>query len=291
MSTRLLAIVFFAGVLHGAFAGEKADLSAESLRVNFSKARKLLNSQSALNSISSERVMKTEFGTPTHRGVELKSADLTLTMDPATGQILSIEKKAETENSSLPTINTNQAENIARSLVRQLGLKIDSGMRLINRGFDSSTGRWGIAWEKQIDGYPFPEETVFVLFNDRDRSIAIFRDRTTDLKCSTKPIIEENTARMSAEHCVNYLLPEMFGEHYEIGGITQGKLQVVYPNRRYVSQDGLEGTGLQEAELQPRLVYSFDLTFRYTGTSSLRISTAPIAIWVDALTGNVIGGL
>jgi hypothetical protein len=286
-----IVVAIYATFLFHAAADRESKLSNESLRSRFSEVRGLLSRQGTLKSFGPEKVIRTEFGTPTRRGVDLKSDDLDMTVDPVTGRILSIETKAATKQGNAPGMNEEQAEDMARSLVRKIGSKVDARMKVIHRGFDASTGRWKVAWERMIDGYSFPEETIFVSFNDSDWTIVSFRDRTTDQGCSTKPVIDEKTARAAAEGRITDLLPELFGEHYEIGNVTQGKLQIAYPNERYVQQDRSEGPGASETGPQPRLVYSFDLTFKYTGTATLRKTTPPMAVWVDALTGAVIGGL
>ncbi len=291
MQAKLIIVAIYTSFLFGTVADGESKLSSESLRGRFLEVRGLLSRQGDLKSVGSEKVIRTEFGTPTHRGVDLKSDDLDVTVDPVTGRILSIETTVVVNQGNAREMNEEQVQDAAKSLIQKIGAKVDSSMKVIHRGFDVSTGRWKVAWERRIDGYPFPEETIFVSFNDKDRSIASFRDRTTDQGCPTKPIIEEKKAKASAELRVKALLPELFGEHYEIATVTQGKLQVVYPNVRYVPQDRLEGTGSSETGPQFRLVYSFDLTFKYTGTATLRKTTPPIAVWVDALTGDVIGGL
>jgi hypothetical protein len=196
----------------------------------------MLSSQGALKSVGSEKVMRTEFGTPTRCGVDLQSDDLDITIDPITGRILSIETTAVAKPVTTSGMNEVQAVDAAKIIVQKIGSKVDHGMQLIHRSFDAATGRWKVAWEKRIDGYPFPEETVFVSFNDRDQKIVSFRDRTSDQVCLTKPVIEVKNARASAERLIRNLLPDLFGEHYEIANITQGKLQVVYPNRQYLPQ-------------------------------------------------------
>lgn len=291
MRVMSIVVAIYAALFFPAVTDGESKLSNESHRSRFSEVRGLLGRRGALESVGPEKVIRTEFGTPTRWGVDLKSDDLDMTVDPVTGRILSIKTKAATKQGNAPGMNEEQAEDMAKSLIRKIGSKVDAGMRVIHRSFDASTGRWTVAWERMIDGYPFPEETIFVSFNDSDRAIVSFIDRTTDHGCSTKPVIDEKTARAAAEGHIRDLLPELFGEHYEIGNVTEGKLQIVYPNGRYVQQDCSEGPGASETEPQPRLVYSVVVTFKYTGTATLRKTTPPMAIWVDALTGAVIGGL
>ena len=287
----IILIAIFAALVFRAVADGESKLSSETLRRSFSEVRGLLDTQAALKSVGHEKVIRSEFGTPTHRGVELKSDDFNMTVDSVTGRILSIETISVTKEQDSPGMNEKQAQDTARSLVQHLGVKIDSRMVLIHIGFDVSTGRWRVAWQRRVDGYPFPEETVFVSFNDRNRRLTSFRDRTTNRRCATKPVIDEKRAMASAEVRIMDLLPELFGAHYEIANITQGSLQVVYPNGRYAPQDDSERKGTSETWPQPRLVYTFVLSFKYTGAATLRKSTPPIAVWVDALTGDIVGGL
>ena len=286
-----LVISIYAALTGGAVGGGDNKLTSESMGIRFSDVRIMLNKKGPMNYVGPVIEMRTEFGTPIRQGLCLKSDDLGITVDSASGRILSIESVATSNIEGGPTLNEKQSEKIGKMLVRKIRPLDDSEMTVIYNKYDVSTACWKITWERMADGYPFPEETIFVSFDDKARSMVSFRDKATDNRCPTTPIIEEKIAWAAAEHCVNALLPEMFGEFYEIDGVPQGKLQVVYPNGQYVFQARRVGAGPSAVRPQPRLVYSYDLSFRYTGTATLRRATYPVVVWVDALTGDVVGGL
>ena len=115
----------------------------------------------------------------------------------------------------------------------------------------------------------------------------------TTKTCPTAPVIEEEKARAAAERRIKPLIPRMLGEQYAIASMGRGSLLVVYPNANFSPRGTLRGKekASQDMGLQPRLVYSFDATFKYTGTAALAICAPPVQVWVDALTGDVVGGL
>jgi len=291
MNTKLLTSIIYATVFACAFAGEGSKLSDEALRKRFLEVRNLVDSQGPLKSVGEEKVLLTEFGTPTRWGIIFRSDDLEATLNPFSGRIISLDMRHKKNPATAkPRMKEEQAKAIAESYIRKLGSALHPNMKVIHKAFDPSTGRWNFAWQRHIDKYPFPEETIFIAVNDADERLSAFKDRTTDRRCPTKPVIEEEKAKASAELRIKAVLPEMFGKDYKIGTVSRGILQIVYPNGRYLPQDN-PGTGSPESKWRPRLVYSFDFTFDYIGSSDLRIATPPVAVWVDALIGDVVGGL
>jgi hypothetical protein len=291
MNTKLLVGVICVNVLLYAFADEHSKLSDEALRARFSEVQHLVNSRAALKSMGPEKALRTEFGTPTRRGIVLRSDDLDVTLHPVSGRILSLDtRQTKRPAAAKPGMKDERALAIAEGYVRRLGSAVHPNMEVIHKAFDPSTDRWNFAWQRSIDKYPFPEETVFIAVNDTDESLASFKDRTTDRKCPTRPVIDEAQAKATAKLRIKAIQPELFGKDYQLRTVSRGKLQIVYPNGRYLPEDNPDIRGL-ENNPQPRLVFSFDFTFDYTGTMDIRRATPPVDVWVDALTGDVIGGL
>lgn len=290
MRTILQAIAVWAMIILSALASEDAKLS-ESLRARFSKVREILNIQGELESVSSEKAMLSEFGTAIRRGVDMKSRNVDVTLDATTGRVLFIQTRTGIKQQNAPSMNGEQAEVVARSLVQKLGCEVAKDWRVLYRCFDPLIGCWSVTWERRVDGYPFPEEVVFIQFNDRDQRIARFSDCTTAMTCPTTPVIDKKQARVSAEVCIRKDLPERFGKDYAIASVDGGNLQVVYPNGYSLVSHGSQGSRPFETAPQPRLVYEFDFEFKYTGVSKFSICTPPCQIWVDAQTGKVVGGL
>jgi len=304
----VVGAICVSGLVWAAEGEGLARLSDASLRRRFSEVRQLLGREANLVAMKTGVVFPRFYDTLTKEVVICRSDDLDLTLDPVSGRILSlVVKRAESASSGgatpavreqgsaetvdqQPKMGKAEARTTAERHVRALGSIVDSTMATIWEAHDASTMQWQFTWQRCIDGHPFPEETIYVAIDDADAGVVEFRDATTDKKCPTKPIIAERAAKSLAESCIKRALPKLHGSDYAVANVSRGKLHVVYPNRMYLLEDGSEKPASRD-DSRPRLAYCFTFTFAYTGTSTLANAVPPATIWVDAISGFVIGGV
>ena len=291
MKSKHLACIVSTVMLTCAFADQPPRLSSEALRQRVVEIKKIVKSQAKVIGHGVESPIKSEFGTPIQHGVVFRSGDLNVTLDPVAGRVLSLESMQTARHfAEKPKLNEEQALSLAEEHVRMLGASLQMSKDIIHSGYDPSTGRWNFAWQRRIGKYPFPEETIFISVNDFDGTLAAFRDRTTGRECLMDPIIDEAKGRESAVQAIKTVHSELLEKDYVIVVVGSGKLQIAYPNSRYQTQQTLTAHSSSDSP-QPRLVYNFNVTITYAGSSNLRKVVPPASVWVDALTGSVVGGL
>ena len=67
------------------------------------------------------------------------------------------------------------------------------------------------------------------------------------------------------------------------------ELVIVYPNYEKVGR-GSKPEPMSELRTQPRLVWKIEYHPVYTGTEKFRIAPFAQLIWIDAITGEYVGG-
>jgi len=291
MQTVVLSGLIQLMILVSASARGDSFRTDEALHARFLEVRDAIGMQGELNKIEREQVLKTDCGTPIREGIKLESNDFKLLIDPVDGRILSLQPEHDYSMDHEPRMSLEQAEATAASILAKLGISIGRDMPVKSRDYREDTDTWAFTWEQQINGYPFPEAVQYILIGDQDGRLRYYKDTTIDYECPVQPVMEEAQAREAAKSCMESWIPVLWGNDYAVAGMATGNLQVVYPNRHYSVLEGPFDATMESAEVVPCRVYSYDFTFRYTGTNALSIAVPPTRIWVDASRGNVVGGL
>jgi hypothetical protein len=269
-----------------------AAMSTEALQSRYREIREKMSLAPEASARSSAKAVASEFGTVVAYGLKMESDDVSVTLDVSSGRplIIEVETDAGSETvSGSPFRDADDALDAAEAIVCSFGWPIGTNTHLIHKEFDADRQLWRFSWQKHLSGYPFPEETVSLSINATNRQLSAFRSYLTDRACPTVPKLPATQARRIAETRAAELAPKLMGQNYRVRKVAEKGLQIVYPNTRYSTDDGNVVSG--KPAPSPRLVYWFDIEFQYDGTSMLHRVSAPISIWVDALSGSLAGGL
>ena len=261
------------------------------LRNRFAEVRNLVGMNGELKSINPSKFLKTNYGTPIKRGVELESGNLKVMVDPYSGEIMSLQAKHDYPQDNEPEMDKERAVGTMAAALHKMGVTIGQDLKEIYRGYDAETDRWGITWERQMGGYPFPEATIFVTIEDDSANLVFYKNCTPEGDCSPQQIVEEKKAKEAAVHRTDSLRLELYGEDYSVASMTPGTLQYVYPNGAYLAPATNAHTTTELTGISPSLVYSYSIAFKYIGTNAHSIATRPVELWIDATNCSFVGGL
>jgi hypothetical protein len=278
---------------HAVADADMAIMPTEALQTSYRDIRDKLHLQAEASVTSSTKAVMSEFGTKVACGAKMESADLTVTLDTNSGRPLFIlvhpNAVSEVSAGNKPFRDDREALGAAEAFVRELGWSIETNTHLIHKEYDPGKRQWRFAWQRHLAGYPFPEETISTSIDAASRHLSSFRCTISERGCATVPSLSNTDAQQIAATNALGIAMGLVGQDYGVRGVRGNGLQVVYPNGRYATYG--KRTALTEVAPSPQLVYWFDVAFEYRGTDTLHRAVAPISVWVDAVSGEVVGGL
>ena len=233
--------------------------------------------------------------------------------DEQTGRVLHVRNEplfaavVERGNQSEATGKVNMPTRHPSALVatveqffaRVNGSPIPNDLRLQWVNFDRKQAVWEFGWTRYIKGYASEDEGMWASVDDVSGRIVSYHYNVTGATC--EPVVRLSLSEASSKaktHAERYVRKQAEEQAYEVVESAPATLQVVYPN--YVRTEDVEKRAkenLRKAAKAPRLAYVFQYEFHRVSEGPS--STVPtyytvvprIVVWIDAATGDVLGGL
>ncbi|MBM4047621.1 MAG: hypothetical protein FJ279_21150 [Planctomycetes bacterium] len=217
--------------------------------------------------------------------------DLTVTEQSWTGP----KEHPSAPMTIVPTRNATDVIAIADQYCKRLGHDLSRGFRLRLVQFEARYRHWSLAWLRVVGEYPFEESDFSLSIDDKTGKLAVYFNNTSSRPCQTEiKVGREKAMDVARDHVLTMAQPALVrSEPLRMTEVGTCELKVVYPNYLLspkVAQMGDED--LRKARRNPRLVYDIKYEFRYRraeGKGDLS-PRPPVSIWVDAATGEVVGG-
>jgi hypothetical protein len=163
---------------------------------------------------------------------------------------------------------------------------------LASAKFNPKEASWAVGWRKYSGAYPFKDEGINIVVDDETGRLSMYNNFITTTECKKIDIkISQEKAIDLAKNRAKVVLQGMMkSTDYEVDKVNGPQLVIVTPNFWYSEKAPAKGEEFKKNAKEPRLVFAVEFTFKYVGNAQLHISAPPIHIWIDAETGDVIGG-
>jgi hypothetical protein len=197
------------------------------------------------------------------------------------------------------------------------GQPISEDMRLEQPKFSQDRRTWHFWWTRYLNGQPFADESQIFLFDDLTGLLEYYLSRVTDSTCTTEVRLDLETAIAKARTHAALLLKLNLAYHGEVESgwrieawsghppslaiqypnfVLSAEINAATPTYPYAKSPEDPLKPMTEKELtkrrdKPRLAYGVSFQFVYIGTAALHTGLPPVEIWVDAETGEILGGL
>jgi hypothetical protein len=208
----------------------------------------------------------------------------------------------------IPVHKEEQVKDLAYSFMEKLRSIVDipSGLKGPKIFYDDPSLSWSCVWNRTIGAYDFKDENVALSLRDKDLEIDAYFNYLTHKTCDLSiNITEEQAVKTAKEYFLKYDDPENPSK-IEIGEGELSDLTIKYPSRAFSEPEKFEkGARVTKprkknepivlpeiVDLKPHLVYVVKFEMRYPPNPDPRITSPPwtIEIWVDAKTGDIVGG-
>ncbi len=204
------------------------------------------------------------------------------------------EKWAEEALVEVEPLNTQETmEKLGREFVEKIRGYFPSNLSSPSVGFRSTgypKGSWDMIWFREEKGYRHPNDWIQVTINDRTRKLISYEARlvSEELVSTDVKITEDEAKEIAAKH-LRYFAKKLDApseEHDRIPNEASSvKLEIVNPN--YVFVEDREVLSMRAAT-ETVLAYIVELNFGVVPSFDEREQI--IWVWVDAETGEVVGG-
>jgi len=310
----LLGIVFwlpFVSIprVHSTEQGQIIDASVEARFIDI--AQRLAVKVDTTNARTTRRKeLVSSLAGPERNLIEVETKEMEATFVADTGEIVQLfnsgyarkirepARKAKDAGSPLsPTKTAAEIQEISKKIGSLLGVPVRGDLRLSRTLYQPGRGDWWVTWQRYYDGYPFYGESIRFYIADTDGGLTSLWNTVTDNACSTEVKISKEQAVETAMGFFHDLLARediaskiVVAEEYEIELLEEETgLYIAYPNNirmQFVYPDR-ELTKTEE----PRLVYHVTAKFNYIGNADIHAALHGAVVWVDAATGEIVGGL
>ncbi len=201
-----------------------------------------------------------------------------------------LEKWAEEAPTQVEPLNTQeQMEKMGRQFVEKIRGDFPSNVSLSRIRFISTDylrGSWGIRWSRVEKGYQYPNDWVFVRINDETGNLFSYSIRliSEELVSTDVKITEDEAVKIALDNLRSVFESEEAPREYKLPSEASSvKLKIVNPNymfvedRKFICMSEATGTALAH-------VVEFNVG------NIPNIGKLKFWIWVDAETGEVVGG-
>jgi hypothetical protein len=207
-----------------------------------------------------------------------------------------------------PTRSPKEAIDAAEKFCLALGQRPARDVRLRVIKFDEKRGCWELGWARYIGEYLFDEEGIGITIDDQTGDLLVYNNHVTKITCGTEVRVPKDKARAIARDQVSRILPALVhNQSFEFEEDQEPKLCIVYQNdamrrlelmtdlmRRFKTMPPPPDQLPPPPEQLPpraRLVYAIRFGFWYVGKEGTHIDRGPVTVWVDAASGEVVGGI
>lgn len=199
-----------------------------------------------------------------------------------------LEKWAEEAPVKIEPLNTQETmEKIGREFVEKIRGYFPSNLSSPVLRFTSADylrGSWAISWRREQKGYQYPNDSVSVRINDKTGDLFMYTARliSEELVSTDVKITEAEAVRIALDNLRSvFETEEAFGQYKLPAEASSVKLEIVNPNYMFVEGRGFIGMSVAT-------VFSYVVEFIVGNIPN--IGELKVWIWVDAETGEVVGG-
>ncbi|MBA4386507.1 MAG: hypothetical protein C0404_00920 [Verrucomicrobia bacterium] len=180
-------------------------------------------------------------------------------------------------------MTAEQARSLSQKTIAQLGQDLGSNLHPRPPQNLENERLWVATWVRHIGDIPIEEESVTIWLDDVSGELRRFNNTITDRTCDTKAVITEDQALRTARETAAGLLQHVYGrQDLVVSKIDQPILRIVY------TQPVPENKTETAPRPQLRLIYDVRAQTE-NGTEGESIPRMPFGVWVDALTGKIVG--
>jgi hypothetical protein len=193
---------------------------------------------------------------------------------------------------------------IAEDILKKLPRQYTSGLQLESIKFVSNEkdGHWIINWERSQNGYTYQEDGITIYYHEK-YGLESYANWCTSEPCPTEVKITKEEAGEKARDiatkaiCSSLMIPSMdmpynkWFKDFEVGEICKSELVIINPNYLFTKKSS---TDITKRSRNARLSWVISIKTHYTGKPGPKgevISGTVISIWIDAATGEMLGGM
>lgn len=273
-----------------------------------------------IDDMKMDRIMVNKIGNyPVNYYRTIRTNDITLKINTSNNNLYewvdskslydSYEQGKEKSSTEIkPIHDKEQVKDLALEFLSNLNTKtgIPSGIKGPEIYFDESSLGWVSFWDRTIGKYNFDKEKLVIILKDKDLSIRRYSNTFTHKTCDlTINVTEEQAVKIANEYFSNKGNPERPSQ-IERGKGEFADLEIKYPIRAFIEpnvfEEGPRVTKPRKKNepivlpeivvIKPHLVYVVKFEMRYSKESDPNsiIPSWPMEMWVDAKTGDIVGG-
>jgi hypothetical protein len=204
----------------------------------------------------------------------------------------------------LHTKTEDEVKAIGEDILKKIPRRETSGVQLelIKFDLDKRKGEWFVQWHRTHNGYQYIDDWVQILYHEK-YGLASYSSGFTSTSCPTEVKIQEEEAKkkalsIAAEAIRSDLPMPSMGQSYKqwfnnfkLGEISRSELFIINPNYLFTEKSS---TDISKRIRNARLAWVICINaplINKVGPKGEILAGTVISIWIDAATGEMLGGM
>ena len=271
-------------------ADEKSPpLPHENLIEDLVSFRSTISAESVTN--RKKRQVKHSVG-PYRSGIMFSNDQYEAILNDESGEVITVLRHYELRKSvgnKPKKLDIKEARKIAENILDNFEIKHHKKYDLVYENYTKDKNTWSFVWRRTVGEYVVGSEALSIMIGGEKGELLTLLNYITDRKVKIEHLVTRDEAKKIARKHAETLIPLFLSKEFKLKDVFYVKMGIEYPNWEYHWNEELVR---EKKKLSPmlRLVYVFKIESKYLGRDAVRIQQPPMRLWVDARTGEIIGG-